>query len=314
MPNLAPIALFAYARPDHLRQTLEALSRNRMADQSELHIYSDGPKPDASAETQQRIHEVRTLIREQDWCGTVVIHESAENRGLAASIRGGASELLESHGRVIVVEDDLVTSPGFLEYMNSALETYQDVKTVWHISGFFNQSPYASLLPETFFLRHMSCWGWATWKDRWKHAEWDVKKLLEEVNATPETHTEFNLGGCNGYSDQLERNQRGEIKTWAIFWATSIFLGGGLCLTPSQSLVRNIGVDGSGENFVHNEEKRYRVELADQVSVNKQNAKVSSLGRFALQAFLRWGPEATPINHLKGELGRLKHRLSKRFA
>lgn len=308
--GLAPIVLFVYARPDHTRQTLEALARNRLADQSSLYIYSDAPRNERA---QEPVNEVRRLIRERQWCGRVEIIEAQENRGLANSIRGGVTEVVNAHGRVIVMEDDLVTSPGFLAYMNAALDVYADVPAVRHIAGYFPATPYAKWLPSTFFIRYMQCWGWATWQDSWARAEWDIDALIARIHANDATRSAFNLGDCNGYSDQLLRNQSGELKTWAIYWAASIFLQGGLCLNPRYSLVKNIGVDGTGENFTQDFSDSIRVNLAEQIPVKRHRVKRSIMGEFSLQQALRWGSQTGFNQQCRCNLGMMKHRLWKKL-
>ncbi|MBK1857046.1 glycosyltransferase family 2 protein [Cerasicoccus arenae] len=308
--QLAPVVLFVYARPDHTRQTLEALAKNRLADQTQLYVYSDASKNESTASA---VAQVRQLIRSQQWCGQVEIIEAGINLGLAESIKRGVSEVVNRHGRVIVLEDDLVTSPGFLEYMNTALFAYESTPAVRHINAYCHATPYESLLPETFFTRYMQCWGWGTWEDSWERARWDVDKLIADINASEKMHKQFNLGGCNGFSNQLLENQCCRIKTWAIFWAASIFLQDGLCLSPRRSLVRNIGVDGTGENFTQDVSSSMAINLTDSICVRKRKAKISRLGEFSLQQSLRWGSTSTWANHLKGNLGRWKHRLWKKM-
>ena len=126
MTNLAPIIVFCYNRPEHLEQTLEALSRNELADQSTLYIYCDGPKEGASEEMHHQIADVRQVARKCQWSKEVHVVEREENVGLKANIVGAVTEIVNKYGRVITLEDDIVTSTGFLRYMNDALELYKD--------------------------------------------------------------------------------------------------------------------------------------------------------------------------------------------
>ena len=128
--KLAPIILFVYNRPWHTEQTLRALMANELAVESELYIYADGPKPNATDEQLQKIREVRQLIRQEQWCGKVHVVESEKNKGLANSVINGVSEIVNKYGRIIVLEDDLKTSPTFLTYMNQALEYYESFHSV----------------------------------------------------------------------------------------------------------------------------------------------------------------------------------------
>jgi hypothetical protein len=167
--NKAPIILFVYNRPWHTKQTVEALQKNELAKDSELFIYSDAPR-DASAE--QAVQEVREYIRNIDGFKNITIVERDENWGLAKSIIDGVTKIVNEYGKVIVLEDDHVTSKYFLNYMNDALEFYKDTKEVWHISGW--NYPLGGIFSskKTFLWRVMNCWGWATWADRWQHFEY----------------------------------------------------------------------------------------------------------------------------------------------
>ncbi|MGL1863431.1 MAG: glycosyltransferase [Pseudodesulfovibrio sp.] len=236
-----PIALFCYNRPDHLRRTLAALRENHGVERAHIYAFSDGPKDKADA---IRVEEVRELLASIDWCESVEIIAKSENCGLRASILTGVERVLADHARVIVLEDDLVTSPWFLTYMTDALDRYAAVPEVMHISGFFLPVD-PDGLPETVFYRPTSCWGWATWKDRWEHIELDAATLIDRLEGQTES---FNLDGAYNFLHHLQLNLDGKISTWAIFWYASVFLTGGQCLHPSISLTNNIGHDGAGTN------------------------------------------------------------------
>jgi len=236
----APIVLFVYNRPYHTRQTVEALRKNELASESKLVIYSDAPK---NSEAKQSVQEVREYIKSIAGFKKVTIVEREKNWGLAANIIDGVTKIVNEYGKIIVLEDDLVTSPYFLKFMNEALEFYQDEKRVWHISG-WNYPIEADTSDGAFLWRVMNCWGWATWADRWRNYEKDVDKLIGSFSK--EDIKRFNLDGIENFWEQVLENQKGEIDTWAIFWYASIFKHNGLCVNPVQSYVDNIGHDGSG--------------------------------------------------------------------
>src|SRR5664280_538345 len=133
--DLAPVVLFVFNRPEHSKRTLQSLALNKIAEQSVLYIYSDGPRENESFEGFAKICEVRKVIREKKWCGQVHLIESDINKGLAASIISGVGELLKRFENVIVLEDDLIVSENFLAFMNLALTLYKQNKEVMHISG-----------------------------------------------------------------------------------------------------------------------------------------------------------------------------------
>ena len=238
--NLAPIVLFVYNRPDHTRQTVEALQKNELANQSELFIYCDNAK---NEDAKAKVDEVRKYVDSIDGFKKVTIIKREKNWGLANSIIDGVTNIVKEYGKIIVLEDDLVTSPYFLKFMNEALEFYKDEKKVWHVSG-WNYPIDTDGLDDVFLWRLMNCWGWATWADMWKHYEKDVDKTIKEFSK--EDIKRFNIDGQEDFFGQVIGNYEKKINTWAIFWYTTIFKKNGLCVNPSQTFVENIGHDGSG--------------------------------------------------------------------
>lgn len=240
----APIALFAYNRPLHTKHTVDALLRNPLSRESDLFIFSDAAK-NASADSD--VAEVRNYVRKINGFRSVSVIERDKNFGLARSIIDGVSELCEKYGKVIVLEDDVVVTPGFLTFMNQSLERYRCESSVWHISG-WNYPINPEGLPEVFFWRMMNCWGWATWSDRWKAFEKNPAELIWRHSRDKEWIHRFDIDGTTGSWSQVVANFEGRLNTWAIFWAATIFERGGLCLNPTTSFVKNIGHDGSGVN------------------------------------------------------------------
>jgi len=250
----APIALFVYNRPAHTRRTVEALQKNALADESDLIIYSDAPKNTA---TEEAVREVREYIRAISGFKSVSIIERDKNWGLANSIIDGVTTVVNERGRIIVLEDDLVTSPYFLGYMNNALDMYKNDEKVMHISGYMFPIDVTGL-QESIFLRNASCWGWATWDRAWKYFENDSEKLLVEFSE--QSIYRFNLDDAKDFWMQVEENSTGILNTWAIFWYASVFRNGGLCLHPKFSMVNNIGHDESGVHCSSSD--MYAVQLA----------------------------------------------------
>ena len=255
--TFAPIAVFVYARPLHTRRTLEALQRCALAPESDLFIFSDAPR---NAQAAPAVREVRQYIRQVGGFGSVTIVEREKNLGLSASIIDGVTRLCGEHGRAIVVEDDIVAAPGFLSFMNEALNAYADDVQVMHVSGYMFPVAGAEGLPETFFFRAPSCWGWATWQRAWVLFESDSGRLLREIEARNQTY-EFDLGGAAGYMKMLRAQAAGRLDSWAVRWYASIFLNGGLCLHPAHSLTHNIGHDGTGVHCSPSD--RYGVTLTE---------------------------------------------------
>jgi len=240
MMQRSPIALFVYNRPWHTKQTIESLLKNSEARETDLFVFSDGPKTDADA---KKVEDVRDYISSLTGFAKVDLIASAHNKGLANSIIAGVTKILETSETVIVMEDDLVTSPYFLRYMNEALTLYQNDDTVISIHGYVY--PVKQSLPETFFLRGADCWGWATWRRGWKYFEPDGRKLLTELERSNSIR-EFDMDDSFWYSEMLRDQIKGLNNSWAIRWHASAFLRNKLTLYPGESLINNIGFDNSG--------------------------------------------------------------------
>ncbi len=240
MQNLAPIALFVYNRPDHTRRTIQYLKQNELAEQSQLFIFSDAAKDESQKEM---VKEVRDIIGDVDGFKYVEVIERNRNLGLADSIIDGVSRLTQEFGSVIVFEDDLVSSEYTLKYFNDALKHYEKEEKVMHIGAYMYPLK-ADYLPQTFFYRAATSWGWATWDRAWKAFEPDIDKIISQFDAQ-KIH-QFSIEGSMNFWKQIIEFKNGRNNSWAIRWYASIFLRGGLTLNPLQSLINNIGHDGTG--------------------------------------------------------------------
>lgn len=242
MSTLAPILLFVYNRPDHVQRGVASLQANAMAADSDLFIYSDAAKSNAD---QDAVLSVRQFIHSITGFRSVNIVERTENWGLARSIIDGVTTMTARYGRVIVLEDDLIVAPYFLQFMNDALEVYKDEPQVGHIQACdFTKDP---ILPETFLIKWTGSWGWATWERAWKLFEPDGKKLLKQLEEQKLTRC-FDFNGKYGFTRMLRRQIEGKNNSWAIRWNASLFLNDVLSLNVGRSLVQNEGFDGSGTN------------------------------------------------------------------
>ncbi|MDR0677960.1 MAG: glycosyltransferase, partial [Holosporaceae bacterium] len=172
LSQLVPIVLFTHNRPRHTQQTIESLMKNDGASGSELFVFSDGGK---NEEDWNKVQKVREYLKTVSGFKKIEIFESKYNKGLTNSIVDGVTEIINKYGKIIVLEDDMVTSKYFLRYMNDALELYEHDEAVACITGYVYP---IENLPETFFIKTGDCWGWATWKDSWNHFEIDGEKLL----------------------------------------------------------------------------------------------------------------------------------------
>lgn len=240
--KFAPIVLFVYNRPRHTQQTVEALRKNLLAKDSKLFIFSDGTKDEKNG---KKVDEVREYLQKINGFKKITIIKRKNNLGLANSIIAGVTEIVNKHGKIIVLEDDLLSSPYFLQFMNKGLNFYEKEKRVASIHGYVY--PVKNKLPETFFLKDPGCWGWATWKRAWKLFENDGRKLLMELNKKNLT-SEFNYNNSYPFTNMLEDQINQRVDSWAIRWYASVFLKNKLTLYPGISLVFHNGDDESGVN------------------------------------------------------------------
>lgn len=236
----APIALFAFRRPDHMSACLASLAACDEASRSELIVFCDGPRGPQDADG---VAEVRRIAHAAEGFERVSVVERPENLGLAGSVIRGVGEVLARADRVIVVEDDLVVSPDFLRYLNDGLDLYQDDDDVVSIHAYV----YAvhESLPQSFFLRGADCWGWATWRRGWEVFDPDGEHLLRALDESGQQRA-FDLDGAYPYRTMLADQVAGRNDSWAVRWYASAFLARKLTLYPGVSLVENIGQDGSG--------------------------------------------------------------------
>jgi len=263
--NLAPIVLFTFKRPKHTLKVLKALKKNDLADQSVLHIFCDGPTKNISKKELESIEEVRKVVKQEKWCKTVNIVEFKENKGLANSVIYGMNLILKTYDRVIVLEDDIVPSKGFLNFMNHSLELYKDIEQVYGVSGY--KYPCTQPLPSTYLLPIGCSWSWGTWKRAWDEFEPDTGKLLGLIEE--DQVKDFNFGNYPFYK-MLKFQYEGKIDSWAIRYYASFFLKKGLFLYPNCSLVRNIGFDNSGthngkDKFFSNVNYCSRIDLKNEI-------------------------------------------------
>lgn len=244
MSAFAPVALFGYDRADHLKKTVEHLRANELANSTAVYVFSDGAK---NSQAVPGVQAVRAYVHEISGFKSVTLIEREKNWGLLRSMIDGVGQIVKEHGKVIVLEDDIITNPKFLVYMNGALEFYHDYKTVGQISGYV--APYVSRKSrlgshDTFFHYRPNCWGWATWGDRWGKADWDP----ENWHCYFQSAKMRKLFGRSGddFLRMFRKSMEGRNQSWMARWYYNCFLHGMLTLYPGRSLVDNIGFDGTG--------------------------------------------------------------------
>jgi len=310
MNNLAPIIVFCYNRPEHLEQTLDALSHNELADKSTLYIYCDGPKDGASVEMLQKIADVRQVVRKRQWCKEVYIVEAEKNKGLANSIIDGVTDVINKHGKVFVLEDDLVSSPHMLKFVNKALDFYEDYAGVFSIS--VNRPPLSKMqIPEDYPYDVFACLrsystGWGTWKDRWEKVDWSMDEF-DRCKQNPDMLRALCRLG-EDFPPMMQMQEDGKIDSWAVRFSFAHFKHHAVAILPCRSYVTNIGFDGTG---THSGTVAYIYEndLSDSVSNPRMLDMVYEDDRIINAFYSSYYPKSRPlwqkaINYIARKLGK----------
>lgn len=282
--DISPVVVFVYKRLYHTRKCISSLIQNKLAKYTPLYIFCDGSKNEADS---AKVKEVRAYLHETldntHFFKTTTIIERENNVGLMQNIKEGITQIVNKYGKVIVVEDDIVTARGFLNYMNDALNFYENTPRVMAISGFCairNKKNFAN----TFFMRYFDCWGWATWKRAWDIYKRDPEALLAK-NYSESVLKDFNIqGSCNQWQQVID-NATGKICTWAIFFYAAIFFNDGLVLYSKEDMCKNIGNDNTG---VHcgSTNIYYRKRLTSRLKINfTSNIEKSQRAEDALRDF-----------------------------
>ena len=317
----APVALFVYNRADNTRKTLRALMANTLAPQTDLYVFSDGGRDEASwaAVKQVRavLHETAEEVARTRTLNSMTIVERPTNYYLERNVIEGINEVFQHHDTIIVLEDDIVTAPHFLEFMNTAFDMYRDDSRVMHVSGFTRieetQLSTLNFQLSTYFTPFMAGWGWGTWRDRWQQHFCHYQSCTEALNGLdPAILEAIEYGGVFPCLKHLDRHPI----PWDLCWSLAIRRAGGLCLYPSRTLVRNIGLD-SGTHYGFLPKwlvpllQRYeydREPFTGPITLIRQEPAVNPAIEAAMkEALTDWGIRYT-------WLGRLVRKLYHRFA
>ncbi len=303
MRDLAPILLFTYNRVEHTRKTLDALCSNPLAGESELIVVSDAPRIQEHVEG---VEVVRNLIRSKVWCKNTTLLCMERNMGMNENFLVNITEVVEKYGKVIVLEDDICTSPQFLNFMNDALDVYEQEERVMHVSGFVFDISNRNL-PNSFFIGAPSTWGWATWKDRWQKLNRNAKELFE-IAQKNNLYSSMTLDrSCPDFWNQLEENALGVHNDWDIKWFSSVVINNGLCLYPKHSLVVNIGFDGTGTHFKNGEKGHTTVFSKIQLRIEKMPIEESLIAKRSFVKYFK-SKQLTFFDKAKYKLNLLKSK------
>jgi hypothetical protein len=262
MRKLAPVVLFAYNRPVHLQRTLDALAACRLADQTEVYAFSDGPRRAAAAPAVAKVREVLAQEATRGRFAGIHVDAAQANRGLANSIIRGVGGVIERHGRAIVLEDDLLVTADFLAFMNDCLDYYADDPSVGAVTGFCPlQAMPAGFRGDVFMAMRNCSHGWATWARVWEGVDWSAAGK-DRLDTDWAMRRDFNREGNDRY-DRLRRQMAGKIDSWSIRFGLSLFTHGMGTVYPAVNRVSNIGFDGSGVHCGTGSSKNERIAESD---------------------------------------------------
>ena len=262
MKNLAPIVLFVYNRPKHTQDMIEALAKNNLAKESDVYIFSDNAKREKDIENVRKVRTYIDSIKQKNWFANVYIEKAEKNKGLAKSVINGVTRVINKYDKVIVLEDDLIPSKVFLEYMNKALDFYEKKESIWSISGYNIPIQIPKNYKFDIYLGYRGCsWGWATWKDRWNTVDWKVSDYKEFKN-NYKKRKQMNRGGPD-MAQMLDSQMQGLCDSWAIRWCYEQSKQNKYTIYPVKSLVINQGLDGTGTHS--GTTKDFDVEISERI-------------------------------------------------
>jgi len=276
----APIVLFVYKRLDTLELCVASLKRNALCSESELYIYADAA---ARAEDKEKVEAVRSFIDRINGFKKITVIKAKKNKGLANSVIGGVSEVISMHGKVIVLEDDLIVSDNFLHFMNEALDYYAAEKRVLSISGFTTPvkvpARYAS---DVYFTKRVFSWGWATWKEKWENIDWQVADYTVFAS-NKRKQKEFNVMGSDS-SPKVHKQMSGKIDSWAIRWYYHQFKHQLYTVFPVQSKVMYNGFNSDATHSGQND-RRFKTHIEKEAQTNFRFANQVVLNQVIVKQF-----------------------------
>lgn len=239
--------LFTYNRSYHTGQVLAALKKNTVLPQK-LFVFQDGRKSETDVD---EWNKVNSIIHGIDWCDNEIV-VSEYNRGLADAIATGVDYVFREYDAIIVLEDDCVPHRGFMTFMTECLRKYQSEDKVYTVSGYAYPVDVESNGTDAYFTRRISSFGWGTWRDRWTHFDRDYR-IWGRLIKKPEFAEQLHIWGAD-LESYLRGNIYGTCNSWGVFWALNVIEQGGYCLSCYESLINNIGFDGTG---VHSGNREY---------------------------------------------------------
>lgn len=235
-----PVVIFLYNRPKESKDLLCCLLNSNSICNRKVYLFQDGLKQNHNAETW---NEVNRMILNWDYPNKI-IDVSQSNYGLAQSVFNGLRKVFETSKGAIILEDDLLVSNDFFEYMDQSLKIFVNNKEIGSISGFVHDD-ILNTSAQTFLFPRPSSWGWATWSDRWNNFKLNHVNL-EDIN-NRKLMSQFARGG-EDLPWMLRRQKLGIINSWAVQFSFYQFINELYTIYPSKSKVVN---QGFGSDATH---------------------------------------------------------------
>lgn len=297
----APIALFVYKRLEKTKQCLSALEQNKLADDTELYIFSDGAKNKDDLDAVQGVRDYIESYKNNSGFQSVNIVYAEKNKGLANSIISGVTSVIKKYNKIIVLEDDIIVASDFLTYMNGALDFYEEDKRYGSVSAYTNPMKELDQYDKDIFVMGKGeCWGWGTWKDRWENVDWTV---ADYESYRKNRRMRFGFEALeSGLDEMLYAQKNGYIDSWAVRWCFYLYKNKLWTVYPRISRTINIGFDGDGTHCEKISEEKFPKKFAlesseksgcdyEKLEVNKFleriNAKYSSKWKIRLKRKLK---------------------------
>ena len=235
----APIVMIAFNRPAMLKSTLERLSQASGVEKHDIFMFVDGPRNELDAIKQKEIMNV--LSYWQTKLPRIKTYQRSRNYGCRGNIVDAITQIISQYGRAIVIEDDILISRTFLEYMDRALDFYNDDKRIWSINAYQSHNVKVPRdYPYDVYLDPINmCWGWGTWYDRWREVDFDLRDWPRDRNDSVFMDKLNKVGRHLAYMIDLQ--YEGKLNTWDVQCTYHVVKHDLMSIEPRYQLSKNIG-------------------------------------------------------------------------
>jgi hypothetical protein len=232
-----PILFLVFNRPLNTKLVFDSIKKVKP---TRLYVACDGPRFDRPIDF-DRVSEVRRIATSVDWSCEVKTLFQGQNLGCRRAVGAAVNWFFENEVQGIILEDDCLPHNDFFYYCVDLLRIYKDDRRVWLVTGNNFQDGIKRDNCSYYFSKYNHCWGWATWRDRWK--EYDENLTFYSKWSKSEAWLKRN-------PDFVERSYWARIfedvcinriDSWAYPWLATMWFNNGLTATPNVNLVSNIG-------------------------------------------------------------------------